>query len=111
MVVVVPRQPAAPRSKRASLSLRVIAGKATTPMDDSQIEAEALYRSLMASDADSPLPRFSLARLCFDSGRPAEAVELLRFCVGKTADWAAAWLLLGDALVAAGSPAEAKTAY
>ena len=74
-------------------------------------DPETLYRTLIASEPESPLPRFSLARLLVEAGRQAEAVEHLRFCVSKTADWAAAWLLLGDALVATGATADAKQAY
>ncbi len=83
-----------------------------TSDDDEGLDApEALYRSLIAADPDSALPRFSLARLCLESGRHPEAAEHLRFCVGKTADWAAAWMLLGDALVGADDAPGAKLAY
>jgi predicted Zn-dependent protease len=74
-------------------------------------DPETLYRTLIASEPESALPRFSLARLLVEAGRQGEAIEHLRFCVGKTADWAAAWLLLGDALAATGATEEAKQAY
>jgi predicted Zn-dependent protease len=83
----------------------------STGDDDTADDREALYRALIAADPESALPRFSLARLCHEAGRDAEAAELLRFCVAKTSDWAAAWLLLGDALAATGASAEAKAAY
>jgi len=82
-------------------------------MDDDWMpeDPEALYRQLMAQDSESTLPRFSLGKLCLEQRRYAEAVELLRFCVGRQGDWASAWLLLGDALVGAEERAAAREAY
>ena len=74
-------------------------------------DPEALYRQLMAQDPQSTLPRFSLGRFCLEQRRFAEAAELLRFCVTRQADWASAWLLLGDALTGAGEREVARDAY
>src|SRR5579862_3577073 len=74
-------------------------------------DPEALYRQLMAQDPSSTLPRYSLGKLCLEKGRFPEAVEQLRFCVSKQADWANAWLLLGDALAGAGEREPAHEAY
>jgi len=74
-------------------------------------DPEALYRQLMAQDPESTLPRFSLGKLCLEQRRYPEAAELLRFCVSRQADWASAWLLLGDALAGAVEPEPAREAY
>ena len=74
-------------------------------------DPEALYRQLMAQEPESTLPRFSLGKLCLVQGRFAEAVEQLRFCVTRQGDWAAAWLLLADALAGAGDREQAREAY
>jgi uncharacterized protein HemY len=74
-------------------------------------DPEALYRQLMAQDPGSTLPRFSLGKLCLERRRFTEAAELLRFCVERQADWASAWLLLGDALAGAGDGQAARDAY
>jgi uncharacterized protein HemY len=74
-------------------------------------DPEALYRQLMAQDPESTLPRFSLGKLCLERRRYPEAAELLRFCVSRQADWASAWLLLGDALSGAGEREAAREAY
>jgi predicted negative regulator of RcsB-dependent stress response len=83
----------------------------TSTDDDFDADPEALYRQLIAGDPESTLPRFSLGRLCVEKGRYAEGAELLRFCVAKTPDWAAALMLLGDALVGAGDEIGARDAY
>ncbi len=74
-------------------------------------DPEALYRQLMAQDPASTLPRFSLGKLCLEQRRFPEAAELLRSCVSRQADWASAWLLLGDALAGAGEREPAREAY
>jgi len=74
-------------------------------------DPEALYRQLMAQDPESTLPRFSLGKLCLEQRHFQESAELLRFCVSRQADWAAAWLLLGDALAGAEERNLAREAY
>lgn len=82
------------------------------PDDDWMPEnPETLYRQLMAQEPESTLPRFSLGKLCLEERRYPEAAELLRFCVSRQADWASAWLLLGDSLVGAGEREAARQAY
>lgn len=81
------------------------------PDDWTPADPEALYRQLMAQDPQSTLPRFSLAKLCVEHGRFPEALDLLRSCVALQANWAAAWLLLGDALAGAADKAGAREAY
>lgn len=74
-------------------------------------DPEAVYRQLIAQDAESTLPRFSLGRFCLEQRRFAEAAELLRFCVSRQADWASAWLLLGDAFAGLGEREAAREAF
>ena len=71
-------------------------------------EREAQFRKLAADHPDSPMVHFSLGKLLLDERRYAEAVESLRAAVSLQADYAAALVALGDALVGAGQREEAR---
>ena len=71
-------------------------------------EREVQFRKLAADHPDSPMVHFSLGKLLLDERRYAEAVQSLRAAVSLQADYAAALVALGDALVGAGQREEAR---
>lgn len=68
----------------------------------------ARFAAIVASQPENPLFRFSLAQALDAEGRLAEAAEHYRYCVASRADWMMPRILLGKALLRAGSPAEAR---
>jgi predicted Zn-dependent protease len=68
----------------------------------------AHFTALVAQQPDNELFRFSLAQALLAENRPTDAVEHLKFCAGKKADWMMPLILLGKALVGLGRRAEAK---
>jgi predicted Zn-dependent protease len=66
------------------------------------------FAALVAAQPANGLFRFSLAQALLAEGRPAEAVEHLRFCADHRADWMMPRILLGKALLGLDRPAEAK---
>ena len=60
---------------------------------------------------DSPLLRFSLGNECLKGGDFVAAIDHLRHAVDSKPGYSAAWKLLGQAHVAAGSPARAVAVY
>jgi uncharacterized protein HemY len=72
-------------------------------------EREALFRKLAADHPGSPLGHFSLGKLLLDQRRYAEAAESLEAAVQVQPDYAAALVALGDALIGAGRPGDART--
>lgn len=68
------------------------------------------FAALVAQQPDNELFRFSLAQALLAEERPADAVEHLRFCTGKKADWMMPRILLGKTLLGLGRKAEAKPA-
>lgn len=54
--------------------------------------------------------RYRWAKAALDAGEPVEAADIARQAVEASPDWAPAWRLLGEALVAAGRPDAAREA-
>jgi len=71
----------------------------------------APLEKLLAAGKDSALLRFGLGNAYLSSGDPARACEHLRQAVRMNPDYSAAWKLFGKALAAAGSDADALSAY
>ncbi|MBW8780354.1 MAG: molecular chaperone DnaJ [Verrucomicrobia bacterium] len=59
----------------------------------------AHFTALVAGQPDNELFRFSLAQALLSESRGAEAVEHLRFCADKKADWMMPRILLGKTLL------------
>jgi predicted Zn-dependent protease len=66
---------------------------------------------MLSGGRDNALLRYSLGNEYFKAGDAVAAAEHLRAAVGHDAGYSAAWKLLGKALEAAGSRAEALAAY
>ena len=66
---------------------------------------------MLAAGRDNALLRYSLGNEYLKTGEAAAAVEHLRAAIAHDPEYSAAWKLLGKALEAAGSPAEALDAY
>ena len=66
------------------------------------------FLTLVASQPDNELFRFSLAQALLQENRPAEALEHLTACAGKKADWMMPRILLGKTLLGLGRRAEAR---
>ena len=66
------------------------------------------FAGLVATQPDNELFRFSLAQALLAEGRSADALDHLRLCSEKKADWMMPRILLGKALLALGRRAEAK---
>ena len=71
----------------------------------------APLEKLLATGKDSALLRFGLGSDYLNAGDAARAVEHLRHAVRMNPAYSAAWKLLGKALVAVGSDADALAAY
>lgn len=71
-------------------------------------DRSARFATLVASQPENPLFRFSLAQALDAENRLAEAAEHYRVCVASRADWMMPRILLGKVLLRSGSPAEAK---
>ncbi len=71
----------------------------------------APLEKLLAAGKDSALLRFGLGSAYLNGGDAARAVVHLRQAVQMNPDYSAAWKLLGKALTAAGSDADALSAY
>ena len=72
-------------------------------------EREAQFRKLVADHPESPMGHFSLGKLLLEERRYVEAVESLQKAVSLQADYAAALVALGDALIGAGRPVQARS--
>jgi len=68
-------------------------------------------RALCGTPRDGALLRFALGSGLLDAGAPEEAAAELRQAVGFDPAYAAAWKLLGRALLASGSPEQARAAW
>jgi predicted Zn-dependent protease len=66
---------------------------------------------MLAAGRDSALLRYSLGNEYLKAGEAAAAVEHLRTAIAHDPEYSAAWKLLGKALEACGSRAEALEAY
>jgi predicted O-linked N-acetylglucosamine transferase (SPINDLY family) len=65
--------------------------------------ARACFERVLALQSDHPFGAYNLAKLHFVEGRPALAEPLLRRAVAAKADFFEAWVLLSNALDAAGN--------
>jgi uncharacterized protein HemY len=74
-------------------------------------DREAEFKALIAEFPDSPMGHFSLGKLYLEGQRWAEAAAAFAEAVRLDANYAAAWVALGDAYNGAGKPAEAKAAW
>lgn len=72
---------------------------------------EAMFRQMVREFPDSPMGHFSLGRLLLDEKRWPEAVAALAEATRLDPTYAAAFVALGDALVAQGDKAGGKTAW
>lgn len=68
----------------------------------------AQFQTLVTSQPQNELFRFSLAQALIAAERESEAVPHLEFCVDKKADWMLPRILLGKLHLKAGRPAEAR---
>jgi predicted Zn-dependent protease len=66
---------------------------------------------MLEAGRDNALLRYSLGNEYLKAGEPARAAEHLRAAVAHDSGYSAAWKLLGKALEASGSSAEALEAY
>jgi Tfp pilus assembly protein PilF len=71
----------------------------------------AALEQLLAGGRDDALLRFSLGNACLKDGDAAAAATHLQQAVDHEPGYSAAWKLLGQALLAAGRPDEAATAW
>jgi predicted Zn-dependent protease len=70
--------------------------------------SSARFASLVATQPDNEMFRFSLAQALLREEKPADAVPHLEFCAGKKPDWMMARILLGKTLLSLGRRYEAK---
>lgn len=66
------------------------------------------FATLVASQPENELFRFSLAQALVSEDRQAEAIEQLEFCAARKADWMMPRILLGKSLLALGRREEAR---
>ncbi|MDI1337794.1 MAG: tetratricopeptide repeat protein [Lacunisphaera sp.] len=66
------------------------------------------FATLVASQPENELFRFSLAQALLAEGRPHDALEHLEKCATRKPDWMMPRILLGKALVGLGRKADAK---
>jgi predicted Zn-dependent protease len=74
-------------------------------------DREALLKQMAAEFPDSAMAHFSLGAFYLEAGRPVDAVKSLERATALQADYAAAWVALGDARHASGADAGAREAY
>jgi tetratricopeptide (TPR) repeat protein len=100
------------RTAPATLRAELLNNLGACELDEGLTEA-ALRHFAEASRLDPGYerPRLNSARALRDSGRPDEAVAVLRTLVRDVPSSFEAWAQLGAALEAAGAPAEAREAY
>jgi predicted Zn-dependent protease len=66
------------------------------------------FQTLVTSNPENELFRFSLAQALVAEGRGAEAIPHYEFCVAKKADWMMPRILLGKLLLSLQRPADAR---
>lgn len=66
------------------------------------------FASLVATQPENEMFRFSLAQALLREGQSADAVPHLEFCANKKPDWMMARILLGKTLLTLGRAAEAR---
>ncbi len=72
---------------------------------------EATFNKLIADFPNSPMGYFSLGRLCLDEQRFQDAADAFRKACERDANYSAAWVGLGDALLGLRQTDKAKTAF
>jgi predicted Zn-dependent protease len=72
---------------------------------------EQLFKQMVSGFPDSAMAHFSLGSFYLEQRRFAEAASSLQNATRLQADYAAAWVALGDAQAAAGVPGAAREAY
>lgn len=68
-------------------------------------------KAMLDAGTDNAMIRYSLGKLCLETGRTADAVEHLAAAITHDVDYSAAWKLYGKALVEDGQPEAAADAY
>lgn len=66
------------------------------------------FKTLVSTNPNNELFRFSLAQALIEENRHEEAIEQLNFCINKKDDWMMAEILKGKSLLALSRPADAK---
>ena len=72
---------------------------------------EAMFRKMVADFPDSAMAHFSLGGYYVETRQWAEAIASLGEATRLQADYAAAWIALGDARGASGDAGKAREAY
>ena len=70
-----------------------------------------MFRQMITDFPDSPMGHFSLGKFLLEEKRWAESVLSLEKAVALDANYAAAWVALGDAHAGAGDAGRAKGSY
>jgi predicted Zn-dependent protease len=76
--------------------------------EEQRLEA---FRKFVQARPDDPFTRYALAMHLRSMGRLAEAVEAFTELTARAPDYIPTWLMLGQALEAAGKDGEAARAY
>jgi predicted Zn-dependent protease len=76
--------------------------------EEQRLEA---FRKFVQARPDDPFTRYALAMHLRSMGRLAEAVEAFTELTTRAPDYVPTWLMLGQALEAAGKDGEAARAY
>ena len=76
--------------------------------EEQRLEA---FRKFVQARPDDPFTRYALAMHLRSMGRLAEAVEAFTELITRAPDYIPTWLMLGQALEAAGKDGEAARAY
>lgn len=66
------------------------------------------FQTLVTSNPDNELFRFSLAQALDTEGRREEAIPHYEFCIAKKTDWMMPRILLGKLLLALQRPTDAR---
>jgi Flp pilus assembly protein TadD len=77
----------------------------------SPTEREAMFRQMTIEFPDSPMGHFSLGKFLLEEKRFAESILALEKAVTLDANYAAAWVALGDAYAGASDTARARAAW
>ena len=74
-------------------------------------DREAEFKALITEFPDSPMGHFSLGKLYLEGQKWTEAAACFGEATRLDANYAAAWVALGDAHAGSGKPQDAKAAW